>query len=252
MPLLKHLPQIRQNFQLFLWQYGAGDGTVTKLQALVDYGKELAKSPATLRGQLAVMAWAKWFFGATAEKTIQIERGRNGYWVIPPEGTKYHGQAFKLSWAHHKHVAVILVWSGLPGKEKDAPWFGVDVEPTDRICLPDVLHRVLNDDEQRLTRRYSSQEDANLRFWCAKEALYKAGQSDMGIRLGTTIEILPTEYDQGSAVVHQFRRSSLSYNANLMCHILGSFMVVSAFLHLKPIGKSEYKDLPLFGPVKRR
>lgn len=252
MPLLKHVGNLRPQFQLFLWSYAPSDGKQAKLEACVDYGKELAKAPATLKGQLSVMAFLKWYFGATPENQLVVDRNRNGIWAKTSEGHKQHGQLFKLNWSHHKEVAAILLWTGESGSEKLAPWFGVDLEPTERSVFLDTLFRVLNDDEQRLHRRYAPLLEANVRFWCAKEALYKAGQSDMGIRLGSTVEVLPTEHDQGQAIIHQFRRSSNSYKANLHCNYLNQYTVISAFLHLKPIGQDVYKDLPLFGPIKRR
>lgn len=249
--------------QLFLWSYAGTDGKPDRLAQSVNYGKELAKHPKVLRGQLAVMAWAKWFFGATTDQQVVIERDRYGIWIKVMPGSKQwptlsDGQPdpkpllFKASWSHTGETAAILLWSGRVKQPKLAPNFSLDLEPLERMFFPDTLARVLNDDECRKIRLYFNQPEYEIRFWTAKEALYKAGQSNKGLRNGATIEILATETDQGVATIHQFRRTSDSYKANLYWHKVNNFGVMVAILHAMPIGESVYLDMPLFAkPAKK-
>jgi hypothetical protein len=116
--------------------------------------------------------------------------------------------------------------------------------------LPQTLSRVLNDDEIGLMRLYQGQLDASIRLWTAKEAIFKAGQSNKGLRKGATIELLPTETDPGSATIHQFKRTSDRYKANLYWQKVQNFGILLAVLHTMPIGEHKYKDVPLFSKLR--
>jgi hypothetical protein len=254
MPLLKQLSNVRPQMHLFLWQYAASsDGNAERLSAAVDYGKELAKHPSALNGQLAVMAWIRWYFGATNVNRVVVERDRYGIWFQLSEGNKHSGEAqwYKASWSHHRDVAAIMLWSGKAKAKNHTPNFGCDLEPLDRLLLPETLTRIINDEEMALLRLYSGQLDARTRLWTAKEAIFKAGQSNLGLRKGSTIELLPTETDPGSAIVHQYRRTSDGYKVNLHWLKVNAYGVTFAILHTMPMGESRYKDVPLFAkPVK--